>query len=255
MLAKKGYDKDTVPAAGEIVFLRATANLSTGGTAIDVTDVIHPDNRQMAIRAIRAIGLDVGGVDFLTPDITQSYKDVGGGICEVNAAPGFRMHVAPSEGTPRDAGRAGDRHAVPARQPGADPDLRHHRHQRQDHHLAHGRPHHEARRPPGRAGQHRRRLHRRRSDGEGRHDRAGRGADDPARPDRRRRRARDRARRPGAPRHGLPRLRRRRRASTSRAIIWAWAASTRWSSWPRSSGSWSRSRPTRPCSTPTTSCA
>ena len=103
MLAKKGYDKDTVPAAGEIVFLRATANLSTGGTAIDVTDIIHPDNRQMAIRAIRAIGLDVGGVDFLTPDITQSYKDVGGGICEVNAAPGFRMHVAPSEGTPRDA--------------------------------------------------------------------------------------------------------------------------------------------------------
>jgi cyanophycin synthetase len=103
MLAKKGYDRDTVPAAGEIVFLRATANLSTGGTAIDVTDVIHPDNRQMAIRAIRAIGLDVGGVDFLTPDITQSYKDVGGGICEVNAAPGFRMHVAPSEGTPRDA--------------------------------------------------------------------------------------------------------------------------------------------------------
>ena len=103
MLAKKGCGKDTVPAAGEIVFLRATANLSTGGTAIDVTDVIHPDNRQMAIRAIRAIGLDVGGVDFLTPDITQSYKDIGGGICEVNAAPGFRMHVAPSEGTPRDA--------------------------------------------------------------------------------------------------------------------------------------------------------
>ena len=102
MLAKSGYDKDTVPAAGEIVFLRATANLSTGGTAIDVTDIIHPDNRQMAIRAIRAIGLDVGGVDFLTPDITQSYKDVGGGICECNAAPGFRMHVAPSEGTPRD---------------------------------------------------------------------------------------------------------------------------------------------------------
>ncbi|MFO1071768.1 MAG: cyanophycin synthetase [Geminicoccaceae bacterium] len=103
LLAKKGYDQDTVPAAGETVYLRATANLSTGGTAIDVTDVIHPENRQMAVRAIRAIGLDVGGVDFLTPDITRSYKDVGGGICEVNAAPGFRMHVAPSEGTPRDA--------------------------------------------------------------------------------------------------------------------------------------------------------
>lgn len=103
MLAKVGYDKTTVPAEGEIVYLRATANLSTGGTAIDVTDIIHPDNRQMAVRAIRALGLDVGGVDFLSPDITQSYKDVGGGICECNAAPGFRMHVAPSEGTPRDA--------------------------------------------------------------------------------------------------------------------------------------------------------
>jgi cyanophycin synthetase len=103
LLAKRGYDRGTVPPEGEIVYLRATANLSTGGTAIDVTDVIHPDNRQMAVRAIRAIGLDVGGVDFLTPDITMSYKEVGGGICEVNAAPGFRMHVAPSEGTPRDA--------------------------------------------------------------------------------------------------------------------------------------------------------
>ena len=91
-----------LPAAGQIVMLRSTANLSTGGTATDVTDVIHPDNRDMAVRAITAIGLDVGGVDFLSPDITESYKQTGGGICEVNAAPGFRMHVAPSEGTPRD---------------------------------------------------------------------------------------------------------------------------------------------------------
>ncbi|MDH3491606.1 MAG: cyanophycin synthetase, partial [Gammaproteobacteria bacterium] len=102
LLAKLGYDKDTVPAKGEIVYLRSTANLSTGGTAIDVTDVIHPDNREMAIRAIRAIDLDIGGVDFLTRDITESYRQAGGGICEVNAGPGFRMHVAPSEGTPRD---------------------------------------------------------------------------------------------------------------------------------------------------------
>ena len=102
LLAKLGYDRDTVPADGEEVFLRSTANLSTGGTAIDVTDVIHPDNREMAIRAIKAIGLDIGGVDFLTRDITESYREAGGGICEVNAGPGFRMHVAPSEGTPRD---------------------------------------------------------------------------------------------------------------------------------------------------------
>ncbi len=102
LLAKLGYDRNTVPVDGEEVFLRTTANLSTGGTAIDVTDTIHPDNREMAIRAIKAIGLDIGGVDFLTFDITESYRDTGGGICEVNAGPGFRMHVAPSEGTPRD---------------------------------------------------------------------------------------------------------------------------------------------------------
>ena len=102
MMARVNMTPDSVPAAGEMVMLRSTANLSTGGTATDVTDVIHPDNRDMAVRAITAIGLDVGGVDFLSPDITESYKQVGGGICEVNAAPGFRMHVAPSEGTPRD---------------------------------------------------------------------------------------------------------------------------------------------------------
>jgi cyanophycin synthetase len=96
------YTADSVPKDGETVYLRSTANLSTGGTATDVTDVIHPDNRDMAVRAIRAIGLDVGGVDFLITNIAESYRNIGGGICEVNAAPGFRMHVAPSEGTPRD---------------------------------------------------------------------------------------------------------------------------------------------------------
>jgi len=102
LLEKLGYDRTTVPPKDEVVYLRSTANLSTGGTAIDVTDIIHPDNREMAIRAIKAIDLDIGGVDFLTKDITESYRDAGGGICEVNAGPGFRMHVAPSEGTPRD---------------------------------------------------------------------------------------------------------------------------------------------------------
>ncbi|MES2179941.1 MAG: cyanophycin synthetase [Gemmatimonadota bacterium] len=103
LLRKRGYTPATVPADGEDVYLRLTANLSTGGTAADVTDVVHPDNAEMAIRAIQAIGLDIGGVDFLSPDITQSYRDVGGAVCEVNAAPGFRMHAAPSEGRPRDA--------------------------------------------------------------------------------------------------------------------------------------------------------
>ncbi|MEN9865666.1 MAG: cyanophycin synthetase, partial [Pseudomonadota bacterium] len=102
MLERENLTAESVPEAGRKVYLRSTANLSTGGTATDVTDVIHPDNRDMAVRAIRAIGLDVGGVDFLITDITESYKRIGGGICECNAAPGFRMHVAPSEGTPRD---------------------------------------------------------------------------------------------------------------------------------------------------------
>jgi len=102
MLEKLSLQADSIPESGRIVYLRSTANLSTGGTATDVTDVIHPDNREMAERAVRAIGLDVGGVDFLSKNITESYRTIGGGICEVNAAPGFRMHVAPSEGTPRD---------------------------------------------------------------------------------------------------------------------------------------------------------
>ncbi len=102
MLARKGYGRDSVPEAGEHVFLRSTGNLSTGGTATDVTDVVHPDNVEMAQRAVKAVGLDVAGVDFLTTDITESYRDVGGAICEINAAPGFRMHMAPSEGRPRD---------------------------------------------------------------------------------------------------------------------------------------------------------
>ena len=103
MLARAELTAESVPEAGRIVYLRSTANLSTGGTATDVTDVIHPDNRDMAVRAVKAIGLDVGGVDFLSKDITLSYREIGGGICEINAAPGFRMHVAPSEGTARDA--------------------------------------------------------------------------------------------------------------------------------------------------------
>ncbi len=74
MLARAGLQADSVPAPGQIVYLRSTANLSTGGTATDVTDVIHPDNREMAERAVRAIGLDVGGVDFLSKNITESYR-------------------------------------------------------------------------------------------------------------------------------------------------------------------------------------
>jgi cyanophycin synthetase len=106
LLTAAGYDKDTILKNDEICYLRSTANLSTGGTAIDVTDIVHPDNRDMAERAIKAVGLDVGGVDFLINDIAESYHEIGGAICEVNAAPGFRMHVAPSEGKSRDVAGA-----------------------------------------------------------------------------------------------------------------------------------------------------
>jgi cyanophycin synthetase len=106
LLAHKGYTRETIPATGERVFLRSTGNLSTGGTATDMTDLVHPDNIAMAVRAVKAIGLDVAGVDFLSTDITESYKEIGGAICEVNAAPGFRMHMAPSEGRARDVGGA-----------------------------------------------------------------------------------------------------------------------------------------------------
>jgi cyanophycin synthetase len=109
LLAKGGRTPESVLPDGELFYLRSTANLSTGGTAIDMTDLVHLDNREMAVRAVQAVGLDVGGVDFLTNDITQSWKDVGGAIVEVNAAPGFRMHVAPSEGKARDvAGKVMD---------------------------------------------------------------------------------------------------------------------------------------------------
>ncbi len=102
LLEQAGLTLGSVLPEGEAFSLRSTGNLSTGGTAIDRTDVLHHDNRIMAERAVKAVGLDVGGVDFISPDISRSYKEVGGGIVEINAAPGFRMHVAPTEGTPRD---------------------------------------------------------------------------------------------------------------------------------------------------------
>ncbi len=102
LLEQAGLTVASVLPAGETFYLRSTGNLSTGGTAIDKTDAIHYDNRIMAERAVKAVGLDVGGVDYISPDIARSYQDVGGSIVEINAAPGFRMHVAPTEGKPRD---------------------------------------------------------------------------------------------------------------------------------------------------------
>jgi cyanophycin synthetase len=102
LLEKLNYTVDSIPAEGEIVYLKSTANLSTGGTSIDVTDLMHPENIFMAERISRVIGLDVCGIDIMAANLTQSLKENGGVILEVNAAPGFRMHLAPSEGLPRN---------------------------------------------------------------------------------------------------------------------------------------------------------
>ena len=102
LLEKLGYTLETIPRIGEIVFLKSTANLSTGGTSVDVTDMMHPENIFLAERISRVIGLDICGVDIMAENLTQPLKENGGVILEVNAAPGFRMHLAPSEGLPRN---------------------------------------------------------------------------------------------------------------------------------------------------------
>ncbi|MBD1940490.1 cyanophycin synthetase [Microcoleus sp. FACHB-68] len=102
LLDQKGYNLDTVLPLGEICYLRATANLSTGGIAIDRTDEIHPENIWIAQRVAKIIGLDIAGMDVVTSDISRPLGETDGVIVEVNAAPGFRMHVCPSQGLPRN---------------------------------------------------------------------------------------------------------------------------------------------------------
>jgi cyanophycin synthetase len=102
VLGKQGYELTSILAHGEIAYLRATANLSTGGIAVDRTDEIHPENVWIAQRVAKLIGLDIAGIDVVTEDIRKPLRDVDGVIVEVNAAPGFRMHVAPSRGLPRN---------------------------------------------------------------------------------------------------------------------------------------------------------
>ena len=102
VLGKQGYELTSILAHGEIAYLRATANLSTGGIAVDRTDEIHPENVWIAQRVAKLIGLDIAGIDVVTEDIRKPLKEVDGVIVEVNAAPGFRMHVAPSRGLPRN---------------------------------------------------------------------------------------------------------------------------------------------------------
>jgi cyanophycin synthetase len=102
MLDEKNYTLGSVPPAGELVLLKPTANLSTGGTSTDVTDEVHPVNIFMCERIARIIGLDICGIDIMAPDLRTPVTENGGAILEVNAAPGFRMHIEPAVGLPRN---------------------------------------------------------------------------------------------------------------------------------------------------------
>ena len=105
LLEQAGYTLDSVLPAGTVFYLASTANLSTGGTAIDRTTEINYETREIARRAALVIGLDVAGIDIITPNIAQPLREVGGGIVEVNAGPGFRMHLQPSDGVARNVAR------------------------------------------------------------------------------------------------------------------------------------------------------
>ncbi len=102
ILKENNLSLDDVLPAGQVQYLKATANLSTGGTATDVTEIVHPYNVFMAERISRIIGLDICGIDIMTPDISVPLNENGGAVLEVNAGPGFRMHIAPTEGLPRN---------------------------------------------------------------------------------------------------------------------------------------------------------
>jgi cyanophycin synthetase len=104
VLEQQGLTVESIPETGQSVRLRTNCNLSTGGTATDVTDLVHPANAQVARLAAQIFDLDVAGIDMLCADITRPLSEQDGAIVEVNAAPGLRMHIAPASGTPRDVG-------------------------------------------------------------------------------------------------------------------------------------------------------
>jgi cyanophycin synthetase len=105
-LASQGFDADSVPSKGQRVTLRHNANLSTGGSATDVTDSVHPEVAARAVAAARMVGLDICGVDVVCNSILHALEEQGGGVVEVNAAPGLRMHLSPSYGKGRPVGEA-----------------------------------------------------------------------------------------------------------------------------------------------------
>jgi cyanophycin synthetase len=101
LVQQQGYAMDDVPPKGERVLLTLTGNMSTGGISVDRTLDAHPDNVEIAEEAARVVGLDVAGIDFVAPDISEPVRETGGAIVEVNAAPGFRMHTHPTVGEPQ----------------------------------------------------------------------------------------------------------------------------------------------------------
>lgn len=103
-LHKQGLSVDSIPAEGQNIFLKTTANLSTGGTAEDVTDFVHPRNKKIAEKVAQLIGLDICGIDIMSPDLSVPLDQNGGAVIEVNAAPGLRMHQYPNKGLSRNVG-------------------------------------------------------------------------------------------------------------------------------------------------------
>lgn len=101
-LAKKNYTIETVLKKDEHCYLKGTANLSTGGTSTDITDIVHPHNIFICERISRVIGLDICGIDIMASNLSEPLEITGGVVLEVNAAPGFRMHLAPAKGLPRN---------------------------------------------------------------------------------------------------------------------------------------------------------
>lgn len=106
VLEEQGMTPDSVPAKGRQILIRRNANLSTGGTAVDVTDEVHPSIKAVCVEAANLVGLDICGLDLVALDISEPLSDRNGCIIELNARPGLRMHLYPSEGQPRDVGKA-----------------------------------------------------------------------------------------------------------------------------------------------------
>jgi cyanophycin synthetase len=106
VLAEQGLTPESVPDAGRVVLIRRNANLSTGGTAEDVTDAVHPEIAARAVEAARVVGLDIAGIDLLAQDVSRPLAEQSAAVVEVNAGPGLRMHLEPSSGTPRPVAEA-----------------------------------------------------------------------------------------------------------------------------------------------------